>query len=149
MKRILEADTRMIELTQEAYLWLWDRTGVYVGTLIFMASVVDHSVHLPMRWFHLLSLGFMGLFSGARYAAQQRDLRLLNAAALEFRAPWLRSVTLGILFGSVIADLTGGKLWLLLGDLSFAIWTYLACVCVRDREPKDLFQPRKLAGAGA
>jgi hypothetical protein len=144
MHKLLAADTYLIETTQEAYLWLWDRTGVYVATLIFSAVVCSHVVH-GLDWGSFIGLAIMGAFSTQRYIAQQKDLRRLNLLALGWRTPWLRLFYLSILFACVVADIAKFRAGELVGDIFFALWNCLACVQVRDRDPKDLFQTRKLA----
>lgn len=149
MEKLLAADTYVIETVQEAYLWLWDRTGIYVGTMIFSAAVCEHLAYGRLGWGSFFSLALVGAVATTRYIAQQKSFRLLNAMALSWRMPWLRYFFNVCLTLCVFADVSKPSLGGFLSDLFFALWNYLACICVRDREPKDFFQFRKLAGVGA
>lgn len=148
MNKLLAADTYLIETVQEAYLWLWDRTVVFVATLIF-TCVVFENICYGLGRVAFIQLALMGVFSGYRYAAQQKDLRLPNSLALGWRTPWLRCFFYMVFALNVAISISEISIRSFCSDLFFLLWNCLACVQVRDREPKDFFASRKLAGAGA
>ena len=145
MNRLLAIDAYLIETAQEAYLWLWDRTGIFVATLIFACVVCEHLAFGRLTWGSFVGLALTGAFATQRYMAQQKDLRLFNMLGSAWRAPWLRLFYLGILFLCVASDISAFRAGGLVGDVFFVIWNCLACIHVRERDPKDFFQTRKLA----
>lgn len=149
MGKLAAFDARLIELTQEAYLWLWDRTGVFVATLFFAAYVGDHALWGSLTWFDFLLLAIFGALSAHRYLAQSTDLRWLNAHQRAWRDLGPRPYFTIIVIVFLAKDLLQLNAWHFASDCMSLLWSYLGCVQVRDREPKDFFAFRKLAGAGA
>lgn len=147
MNKLRALDSAIIELVQEAYLWLWDRTGVYVATLIFTAYAIDQLASTHMRLFNFLTLGIMGACCGVRYVAQGKNLRHFNDMQRQWRHFFARGpvmVAIALFILQEVALLDG---WQALGDVAFMSWCYLACVQVRDREPKNFLSFRKPASA--
>lgn len=155
IERLLRIDAYLIDRTQTAYLWLWDRTGIYVATPMFAACAADHFCYPAqagwLRIFGIIVLGWFGLWCGVRYLAQAtNDLRRLNAmqrgwAAWSLRPYFILLIVPVFLF----QDIVQLNALHTLGDLFFAAWNYLGCVQVRDREPKEFFPSLKPVGAGA
>lgn len=148
MKRILAVDTYLIEATQEAYLWLWDWTAVYVATLMFLAYVGDHVCWRALTWLDSAFIAFAGIWIGYRYVAQSKDLRRLNAAQRAWRDFPPRPFFVFIFVGLLAGDILQLNAWHFASDVFMLIWNYLGCVQVREREPKEFFA-HKLARAGA
>jgi hypothetical protein len=148
MKRVLAADTFLIEITQEAYLWLWDWTGVYVATLMFAAYVGERFCWGRLGWFDFVLIAFTGTWLGLRYLAQSKDLRSLNAAQRAWRDFTIRPFFSAFVLGALAGDAFQLSAWHVASDAMFLTWNYLGCVQVREREPKEFFA-RKLARVGA
>lgn len=153
LKTLLRFDEMAIDLAQDAYLWLFDRTGIYAATMMFSGIVAEHLCWPAMghlgRALDLVMLAVLGLWCAGRYVAQQYDRRLYNALVEAWRAPMLRVIYLGILIGSLVVDLASPNPLGLLGDVLFVAWNSLACIYIRDREPKDFFEARRPIGEAA
>lgn len=147
--RLRALDDHLIRLTQEVYLWLWDRTGVYVATLMFAAVVGDHVFWHPLEIFDFIVLAFFGVWAGVRYVAQAKDLRWLNATQRAWADFWLRRPVMVVIAVLLAGDVLKLDAWRAASDVCSFAWNYLACVQVRDREPQDLLSFRKTVGAGA
>lgn len=148
MRFLHAADTTIIDLVQEVYLWLWDWIGVYVATLMFAAYVSERVCWDRLGWFDFVLIAFTGAWMGLRYLAQSKDLRSLNAAQRAWRDFTIRQFFSVFVFGSLAVDAFQLSAWHVASDAMFLVWTYLGCVQVREREPKEFFA-RKLVQAGA
>lgn len=149
MKRLHAIEDAIINHVQEAYLWLWDRTGVYVGTLMFAAYVGDHVCWNPLTWVDFAFIGFAGLWAGIRYVAQSQDLRWFNASQRAWKDFSPRPFFSVLVAAFLLADILQLNAWHLASDTMTMLWNYIGCVQVRDREPKEFFPSLKLARAGA
>jgi hypothetical protein len=147
MNLIAEIDSRVISMVQDVYLWLWDRTGVYVGTLIFAFAVLDKVCLARLDFFDFVLVGMMGIWTAGRYLAQANDLRLLNKLARDFSEIWLRIPAIVLIAGVFIYDVLQMNAWRVASHIFFFCWVYLACIQVRDREPKDFLPSLKPVGA--
>lgn len=146
MNLIAEIDNRVIRMVQEVYLWLLDRTGVYVGTLIFAFGAIDNFC-LGLTFFRFVMLALIGVWSAGRYLAQATDLRRLNRFARNFADTWFRVPITVVLAGSLTFEVCQLNWWRVTAHASFFCWLYLACIQVRDREPKDFLPSLKPVGA--
>lgn len=149
MRRLRELDAAIIEILQEAYLWFWDRTGIYAATIIFASVVGNHLCYGPLKTFDFFAIAFCGLWTGQRYIAQAKDLRRFNVLQGYFRDFTFRQCFPVLITTFLVIDLIALTPWQIAGDVLFFLWTYLCCIRVRDREPKDFLSFRKPAGAGA
>ncbi len=141
---LMLADERAIDTIQETYLWFWDRTGVYVGMLAFTLYVIQLLFFLPLNKIDFVFMGFVGVFSGSRYVAQDKDIRLFNAMQREWRNARMRIVVMGVVFLTMTP--VGVGYWRFIGAGTFWFaFSYLLCVQVRDRDPKEWFPRFKLA----
>jgi hypothetical protein len=148
-----EIDERLQRWTTEAYLWLLDWTGVYVGTLLFVVMVVDCVFSWPImersnagKTFDLI---VSVLLPSSTWLRQSRGPRVFNVEALWWRGCVARSALLLVLVVSVIlgaAQLNWQKIawWI----PCFAM-VYLMGVLIRDREPREFRLGRRAATEGA
>ena len=85
-KAYMKLDERVISLVQESYLWLLDRTGVYVATVAFALYVasVGGQVITGSAWLTIFLIGITGLFLIHKYLLQDKGKNdLFNAIALQ------------------------------------------------------------------
>lgn len=147
MKKILVVDKYLIESMQAAYLWLWDRTGVYVASVLFALIVGHHVCYGPLKPLDFALLAIAGTWAGYLYVAQAKDLRQLNSIQRGWRDSPLRLCSVA-LSAFMLADAAFTiDAWHCAGSILWLAFNYFACVLVRDRKPKDLFSTRKLANA--
>jgi hypothetical protein len=149
MNSLRALDQRIIDLVQEAYLWLWDRTGAYVATFLFASYVADHFCWGPLGWLDFFFLAFFGWWAGIRYVAQSKDLRRLNDVQRAWRDFSPRLYFTLVMLPFVVGHAAQLEAWKLASDGFMFLWIYLACVQVREREPKEFFPSLKPVGAGA
>lgn len=136
---MIAIDDKIIAWTQTVYLWLWDRTGIYVATLLFIGIVFSTFLYdRKMGIFDFILVTASAIWCGMRYAVQGKDLRLLNTLQRSW-AEWtvrrylLCLINIPILFLSLL-ELNP---WHVSSNLLSLAWLYLACVQVRDREPPE------------
>lgn len=72
MKKLIEFDKWLMTQTQRAYLWFFDWTGVYVGTLTFLLTMLFLLVVTGSRlsWFDLVCVVPCSIASMLMYRAQ-------------------------------------------------------------------------------
>lgn len=147
-------DQKIIETTQEAYLWAYDRLGVYLATVSFAviaASVMCSTMSFGTRIFDFLFLGYAGLTSAARHYQQGAGrITEINVGQLECRnSRVIRPLYMALFVSVTIVASIKLDGWMVASALLSLLWMYLFCVLIRDREPKDFFEQRKLAGSEA
>lgn len=147
MKKLLAADEYLIEIVQSTYLWLWDRTGVYVASILFVLIVVDHVCYGPLGPFDFTILAIVGAWATYLYVAQAKDLRQLNLMQRAWAGNWFRLLSVILTIAALATALFDLNYWRLASNAAWLAFTYFACVQVRDRDPKDFITLRKLAGA--
>lgn len=145
-------DRKLIEWTQTAYLWVLDRTGVYLGTV---ASALYVAGLLP--WYAIrgrppgvIDAVFLVLILALfqRTWRQQHDRRRhaeLNAEALAYRESTVRLVLIWSFPAMLALDAVSvyhkGALAMLGSVLQTAVsifvFVYVDACCVRDREPPE------------
>lgn len=139
MNYIHKLDNWIIEVVQESYLWIWDRTGIYIGTLIFAACVGDRAFWGSVDWLGFIWLGFMGMQAAWRYLAQSKDLRELNDMQRMYCELTLRFVCALLFFFFLAVSVIEGNFRHIISNVFALMWIYLFCVQVRERDPKELF----------
>lgn len=143
---IRKLDMFLIQQTTRAYLWLYDWTGVYVGTLMFAAISISWMLQFRSFWAAVIGVMIGVPACGLRYYVQATDEVTYNTMAEYATRDFMRGVMLmmvvafcvrNIIFLSVV-DAVGETMWLAL--------CYLITVKIRKREPKNFFE-RKMVEA--
>lgn len=143
-KAYLKADAWVISKTQEAYLWLFDRTGVYVGTLMFASytfTVALCFIRSGPAWWLFLFLASIGWTSGVRYLWQDKGEHVrYNAVSLMVeRATWRYGFNL-FMIACVIFDFLGLHFVQGLEETGFLVYSFLLTTKIRDRDKKPFFE---------
>lgn len=144
-KAYLKADAYILGIIQDAYLWLLDRTGVYVATLCFMiyatAAFVALSTGAPLLFWGPLLL-MVGLSMLPRYTLQDKARNEhFNAIALMLQG-WLWRHPFQIALSvSMLAETIALEPLQVLIDICFLLYTYMTLVMIRDRDKKPFFKP--------
>lgn len=171
MNAIGAFDARMRDLHQEAYAYIWDRFGIYVGTVrlwlviggwgegilrtaweLTVARTIGPAVGLPVLG---LAFGFILWRYGRRYLVRdwnQQDtgaLNALNAQAIEERKGGLAArIAIGAFLLWVAVATTQGAgealVKLLTGALVMS-WSYSLEILVRERDPDRIARMRAAA----
>lgn len=151
MKKIAELFTKsddwIILNLQVIYLYLLDRTGVYLATLEFAligAGTILSFVAVPgagYRFFLLGLLLFNGAVLGQRYLMQDKaQTKPFNMGALIMRRWVLRHALTGFLAGSIILELFMLDAIGVVNNIVGIVYIYTFLVLIRDREKKPFFE---------
>ncbi len=146
-KSYLKLDNWIISYLQNLYLWLLDRTGVYVATLMFVTYVGGFSPDIirgEFPWWNLMFIGLAALIIAIPYQEQNNgDIKRYNAFAIKIEGLFLRhafnSFQIGLAVGSVIA----GRYINSAGCLVMLIYQYLWVIKIRDRDKRPFFEKKK------
>lgn len=145
MNKLSELDARVIDRVQNIYLWLWDRTGVFLATPIFILIVAEYLCLWPLKPRHFAFIAIMGAWSTWLYVAQGKSLAALNSISRSWRDFPLRQAFVAMSLALCVADAAKLDAAHVVSGMFHLIFLYAACAQVRDRDPKDFFNVRKLA----
>lgn len=144
-KAYLRVDAWVLSKIQDAYLWLLDRTGVYVGTLMFVSYVYVVGIFFwayGTSWILIAILASVGITSGQRYLWQDKGKNeRFNAASISIEGWALRHplnlfVLFFTVFDAVILDPISAS-----SKIVFLLYSYLLIVKIRNRDKKPFFKP--------
>jgi hypothetical protein len=149
-KPYLKVDEWVKSLIQNTYLWLLDRTGIYVATLMFAAYVPAPGVAIIRghdQIFNGIFIAIVGIALAYPYILQDKgDNEAFNATAMWAENSVLRHVLIFLQISLVVSTMIS------LDIIGFVICTlqlvylYLWTVKIRDRDKKPFFeQAPKLA----
>jgi hypothetical protein len=149
-KAYLKADAWILSKTQDFYLWLLDRTGVYVATCgfaIYAGICTAELLNGGTLWLWLPLLALVGLTMGPKYLMQDRaehvgfNFIASSMEAWRWRHGLNAAITSCVLLGVILLEpLT------MVANLGFLLYGYLMLVRIRDRDKKPFFKPvEKLA----
>jgi hypothetical protein len=146
----MNIDKKLLETTQAAYLWVFDRTGVYVATVGFAIQVSIPFIHTyakgELDYLSLFVMVFLSLGLSWRYAMQHAEkYEIFNAMSRQMSDTNWRPLMLGVWLALVIANLLTMTLWYAL--TAFMQLFYFCYVCswqIRKREPPEklVFAPQ-------
>lgn len=137
-------DTWLLNRTQAAYDWVFDRTGVYCATLRFCSLLLMLVPELARRgmvdMYTFVFVGIWGVQCGFAYHWQDtKAYAEHNAGVMLWEVSWVRRCALpGMLFGFVAADIMLRHwAWIAWPEGCLMTWSYLSTVTIRDREPPE------------
>ena len=144
-KAYLKLDQKILGVLQDAYLWLLDRTGIYVASTAFLTyagiAVLEVSGHGSLWvWGPLLAL--VGLSLGPNYLMQDRaeNERFNLIAMLMEGTKWRHVWNIFILQVAVFAIITLDVRFFFV-QVGFLIYGYLLLIKIRDRDKKPFLKP--------
>ena len=147
-------DQFLLSKVQDGYLWLLDRTGVYVATLMFASFCVAPGISIIQQKFILLSgicIAIIGLICLFPYHLQDKGKNdAFNASALSIEAGRPRHFFLGLQYWFLVSDVIQFNLIGTIGTVLLIVCLVLQTVKIRDRDKKPFFKPlERLATDGA
>jgi hypothetical protein len=144
IKFLNKIDDKLLDFTQDGYLWLFDRTGIYRATCTTVLVLASQVCYLTMAGIFFTGLICVSLVNV--YKAQHEGSYL----AVNLTSDFMRKhpLRIGFVFLMLFLSLSSTRTSLfesfgILIEL-FAIG-YLNNVKLRDREPKDFFSFRQPA----
>lgn len=148
MRWLRRLDDKVVEGFTKAYLWLFDWTGVYVGSVIgvCVAAMVAQSISSPKLGWSSAALDTLLLLPIAvsRWIIQHSfDGKFYNDLAEMARTHWI-SLALRIVFILFMwVSFLRAPVWFwVTRDITFIALIYLTCVKIRPREPKKFFEEK-------
>lgn len=130
---------------QTTYLWLLDRTGVYVASLCFMIYAIIASCFVlggsGSLWLWGPLLVVVGVSNTPRYLMQDKGQNdRYNALALFMQGMQFRNYLNVFLLGIFFGELLLGEVFGAIANLLFILYGYLQIVMIRDRDKKPFFK---------
>jgi len=142
-------DDYLVARLNDLYLWAFDWTGVYVGTLIFLNGLwsITFLIQQGNMWPAAFVMLLLIIIAGMRYYLQSIGPEVFNKFVLAQPAiPTFRAVfvTMAVFFFmvhvTVLKDVT--SYLRIMGDISDILFWYALDIKVRDREKKDFKLPK-------
>lgn len=134
-------DQNLINLTQEVYLWAYDRTGVTVGALSFVIFTYlnfSTEIHTGGSKFGLILVIVLNTFcTWWMHIAQRKSDQLYNAMAERWRRSLFRFAMLVWGFGGITVFSIEGDLYEVHWYLIMLVGVYFGCAKVRKRNPPE------------
>jgi hypothetical protein len=146
----MKIDQKLLETTQAAYLWVFDRTGVYVATIGFTIQVsipfIQSHAKGSLDYMALLLMVFLSVGLGFRYSLQHAGkYEVFNAMARQLDEHRWRPLMLGMWLGLILANLITMSGWYAFtAFLQLFYFCYVCCWQIRKREPPEklVFAPQ-------
>lgn len=140
MKFLASVDERLILMVQEVYLWLWDRTGVFVGALTAVLALIAATLTTSTLLTAALAGAIFSLHGILLIFIQGAGLRIFNAQARQWRRSILRPLLIAFDLACLAQEAWEGHLPHVMGYLLIITGLlYLPCIQIRDREPPEKF----------
>lgn len=151
-------DDYIIRKFQEAYLWVYDWTGIYAASVAAISVIVGNflgTFWIGFNWIQILVMLSNLLILVPYYLDQDRQrYTFYNFRAMIAQRSLFRLAASCYLLSSAITALVMtffldgfGIFGISVGIYSLALWIYinLMVVCIREREPKQWFKRHVLA----
>lgn len=142
----LKIDAYLIARLNDLYLWAFDWTGVFVGTIMFLNGIIPvlNMIRQDHMWSGAIFMLCTLLMSAPRYWTQSKSVEAYNATVLLMEGSALRYFF--VLFNTInlIVDFFNPKffnIWYISSDLSLLLMWYLFMIKIRDRQKKDFKLP--------
>jgi hypothetical protein len=138
-----QMDTFLLNRTQLAYDWLFDRTGVYNATLrmgFLLGMISPDLIRGRDVGISMFFIGFWGIINGIVYWWQDtKRYTEYNNAALNWEINVTRRIGVPIvLLWVVTMDIFVRRLyWDIPSDFCMIIYSYIATCTIRDRNPPE------------
>lgn len=140
MKFLASVDERLILMVQEVYLWLWDRTGVFVGALTAVLALIALALTASSILLAVLAGAIFSIHGILLIFIQGAGLGRFNAEARRWRYSVLRSLLIAVDLACLLQEAWGGHLPHVISYLLIVTaFLYLPCIQIRDREPPEKF----------
>lgn len=144
LKTYKKFDAWLIHHFQGAYLWLLDRTGIYVGTVIFLNGtlVILHLIQQNSMWLAAFIMVAILLISLPRYLLQgaEKYETFNQVAAFE---EGMSGRHLFLILNLICLALPPYSMLDVLNNVSQQVMWYLLCLKIRERDRKPFFERQR------
>lgn len=146
----MATDDKLIKASQDAYLWLYDNTGIYVGTVGMICAVIGDAALVLHRGnvttFTIISVALAGFICFLRYWLQNSEkYEIFNAVSRAWAESLARMVLNYSWLFFALMDLLNHR-WLpaMSAILNLFFFGYVLCWQIRKREPPEklVFAPQ-------
>lgn len=143
-KAYLKGDAWVLSKSQDGYLWLLDRTGIYVATIAFFEYAASCALGIlggSGAILFLCVLAVVGLGLAHKYLMQDKgENEKFNLIAMMMESQsWRHWFNIIVLLFAVF-EVYEIKPYSVLADLGFIYYGYLFLVKIRDRDKKPFFK---------
>jgi len=150
MERYKKFDQWLLNRINDAYLWLYDWTGIFVATVIFlnMNLVVLACIQRQSMWIGAIVFLCGVLISTPRYYLQSKGPEAYNKLVLftEHFSFHARTFFLGFytvfFIGDLLNLLNGANYFEPIASVANAMLWFLLDIKIRDRDKKTFKQPK-------
>lgn len=143
-KAYLNLDQKILSLFQEGYLWLLDRTGVYVATVAFLIYAVIALMEISngsSLWIWGPLVAFVGLAQSNAYRMQDRaQNEKFNLIAMMMEVSRLRHYFNLLLIALALSAMLTLDVRFFFSQFGFVAYGYVMLVKIRDRDKKPFFE---------
>lgn len=140
-------DRYIITKLQDAYLWVYDWTGVYVASLavgfFLFGKVISGFTLDPVSL--LLTIFNIVILIPAYIEQDKNQILMYNARALSYQTMMPRKLLTAFVAGLTAGEIVFHEYADAVYGVCIILYVYLLTVCIREREPKEWFKQRKLA----
>lgn len=144
-KAYMKGDAWVLSKNQDAYLWLLDRTGVYVGTLLFLCYVYVAVVAVFRQepiWLWMILLAMAGWVGGVRYLWQDKAQHKRYNSLAMFMEQWRWRHPFNVIIGTVfVGEVVTLNPLAASQEIAFLVYGYLLLIKIRERDKKPFFKP--------
>jgi len=146
-------DDRLINLLQETYLWLLDRTGVYLASaqVMLFAYAIGIALLQDVNFFLKLLVGTVAaanlLFVYIRYIMQDKgQTKVINMSAMSLRDWSFRHAFTFFFLVSIPPEIAINNYVGFSQTIALILYNYTFLLMIRDRDKKPFWEPKaKLA----
>lgn len=155
MTRLRNFDSAIIARVQDAYLWLYDRSGMYVATCMMVCIFTGMGALTisdgKMDWFRIfvVLLNFVVIIPNYLMQDKQKFIEFNLMAMMLHQSSFRFWFVHGWLYPICVIDLIMFHWAWAFNQVAVAVFMYLSCIMIREREPKDWITKHKLVTEGA
>jgi cobalamin synthase len=136
MSKILE---KAHDVFQEAYLWIWDRTGVYLATVLivtYLSSMFAETHGFgPVKIFMMaVTLAWHGVMW---WLQSQNQYDAMNSAARGVRDSRFFRMGIWVIVLIIMMDAVRRNAWDVSSNVLFLLWAVGLGTQIREREPPE------------
>ena len=147
----LRIDQYLINKIQDAFLWLFDWTGIFVAPIALCMFVLTIIIRGKINPFDYIALALIGYALLDYYRDQaSENFTVYNLRARFMQSIWIRHLFVLLTYVAMVITIINVDIKGFIGEILFISYMYLLVVQIRKREPKEFkqLQPAMETGYG-